>query len=341
MFPIHDDTPRMNGRPYVNYGLIAINIIVFIYEVIITSNFANRLTVVELYSNYGSIPDLILSGQNLASLFSSMFMHGSIAHLLGNMFFLYVFGDNLEDRFGHFRYLLLYLFWGVLASFAHGIYAVSTGGGDVPAIGASGAISGVLGAYLIFYPHAKIHTIIFAFFITTVRIPAIAYIPFWFIMQILFAFIGQSGGVAYLAHIGGFMIGLLSAYLWKMFSNMLSGSRFKQRQIYRPRSSFYDLDNANTRNYPRPNTDTDILKDRMVQPELIVGENFVDVIIESKSITDKDQMNVEFDKITKTLYIRDGYSQIIGSVIIPTENLQNFSVSDVSVKNGIIKVRLN
>ena len=98
------------------------------------------------------------------------------------MFFLHVFGDNLEDRFGHFKYLMLYLFWGVMAAFAHSIYAVATGEGGIPAIGASGAISGVLGAYLIFYPHAKIHTIIFAFFITTVRIPAIAYIPFWFIM---------------------------------------------------------------------------------------------------------------------------------------------------------------
>ncbi|MDN5847152.1 MAG: rhomboid family intramembrane serine protease, partial [Candidatus Nitrosocosmicus sp.] len=172
MFPIHDDAPRLHGRPYVNYGLIGINIVIFIYEVIVTSNFSNRSAVIALFYNYGSIPELLLSGQNLGSLFSSMFMHGSIAHLLGNMFFLYVFGDNLEDRFGHFKYLMLYLFWGVMAAFAHSIYAVTTGEGNIPAIGASGAISGVLGAYLIFFPHAKIHTIIFAFFITTVRIPA-------------------------------------------------------------------------------------------------------------------------------------------------------------------------
>ena len=94
MFPIHDDTPRLHGRPYVNYGLIGINIIIFIYEIIITANFSNRAAVITLYSNYGSIPELILSGQNLGSLFSSMFMHGSIAHLLGNMFFLYVFGNR-------------------------------------------------------------------------------------------------------------------------------------------------------------------------------------------------------------------------------------------------------
>lgn len=338
MFPIHDDTPRMNGRPYVNYGLIGINILILIYEAIITSNFTNRLAVVELYSNYGSIPDLILSGQNLGSLFSSMFMHGSIAHLLGNMFFLYVFGDNLEDRFGHFKYLLLYLFWGVLASFAHAVYAVSTGDGNIPAIGASGAISGVLGAYLIFFPHAKIHTIIFAFFITTVRIPAIAYIPFWFIMQLVFAIIGQSGGVAYLAHIGGFMIGLLSAYLWKTFSNLLSGSLLFQRQNYRPKTSFHNFDIASTRNYSKPSSESPY--DTIANPEVIVGENFVDIIFDAKYISDLDQLGVEFDKNINTLHIRDMNSKIIASVIVPSENLQNFLVSDFSVKNGIIKVRI-
>lgn len=339
MFPIHDDTPRMNGRPYINYGLIGINILVFIYEVIITSNFTNRLAVVELYSNYGSIPDLIVSGQNLGSLFSSMFMHGSIAHLLGNMFFLYVFGDNLEDRFGHFRYLLLYLFWGVLASFAHGLYAVSTGDGNIPAIGASGAISGVLGAYLIFFPHAKIHTLIFAFFITTVRIPAIAYIPFWFIMQLVFAFIGQSGGVAYLAHIGGFLIGLSSAYLWKIFSNLLSRSSLYQRQNYRPKTYFHNYDALSAKNYSKSTTESP--RDSMAHPEVIVGESFVDIIFEAKHIIRADQLEIEFDKTLKTLYIRDTNSKIITSVIVPVERLQNFMVSDFSVKNGIIKVRIN
>ena len=129
MFPIHDDTPRLNGRPYVNYGLIGMNVVIFIYEVIVTSNFSNRSAVIALFYNYGSIPDLILSGQNLGSIFSSMFMHGGIVHLLGNMFFLHVFGDNLEDRFGHFKYLMLYLFWGVMAGLAHSIYAVATGEG--------------------------------------------------------------------------------------------------------------------------------------------------------------------------------------------------------------------
>lgn len=338
MFPIHDDTPRMNGRPYVNYGLIGLNILVFIYEVILTSNFANRLAVIELYSNYGSIPNLVLSGENLGSLFSSMFMHGSIAHLLGNMFFLYVFGDNLEDRFGHFRYLILYLFWGVLASFAHGIYAISTGDGNIPAIGASGAISGVLGAYLIFFPHAKIHTIIFAFFITTVRIPAIAYIPFWFIMQLVFAIIGQSGGVAYLAHIGGFMIGLLSAYLWKLIHNIQSGTSLYQRHNYRPKPSSHNFNTISTRKYSNSNHESS--NENISHPEVIVGENFVDIIFEAKYITDVGQIEVEFNKTTKTLYIRDTNSNIITSVIVPGENLKKYMVSNFSAKNGIIKIRI-
>ena len=108
MFPYNDDAPSTIGRPFVNYGLIAVNILVFIYEMIITSNFSNFSAQSILFSNYGAVPNLILTGQNLFSLFSSMFLHGSIAHLLGNMFFLYVFGDNLEGRFGHYKYLLLY-----------------------------------------------------------------------------------------------------------------------------------------------------------------------------------------------------------------------------------------
>lgn len=340
MFPIHDDAPRMNGRPYVNYSLIGINIIIFIYEVIITSNFSNRFAVVNLYSNYGSIPDLVMSGQNLGSLFSSMFMHGSIAHLLGNMFFLYVFGDNLEGRFGHFRYLLLYLFWGILAAVAHSMYAVATGEGDVPAIGASGAISGVLGAYLIFFPHAKIHTIIFAFIITTVRIPAIAYIPFWFIMQLVFAFIGQSGGVAYLAHIGGFLIGLLTAYLWKMMSPWISSHNSMSRSTFMPNSSqsVYGVSR-------RPNNSTKIHSEDSInaasQPEFIIGDNFVDVIAEAKNIEDISQLKITFESELSKLYIRDLGLNTIATVIIPIQNMRNLAISDISVKNGVIRVRLN
>jgi membrane associated rhomboid family serine protease len=343
MFPIHDDTPRINGRPFVNYSLIGVNIIVFIYEIIITGNFSNRIEVNELFSNYGSIPDLVLSGQNLGSLVSSMFMHGSIAHLLGNMFFLYVFGDNLEDRFGHFRYLLLYLFWGVMAALVHSIYAISTGEGSIPAIGASGAISGVLGAYLIFFPHAKIHTIIFAFFITTVRIPAIAYIPFWFIMQLVFALIGQSGGVAYLAHIGGFIIGLISAYGWKFFSNYLFGRRSFQNQYRRPRSirtSQTALNNQQDSSNRLRTHDTSNVE-KTLRPEIITGENFVDVIFEDKNASTFSQIQANFDNETHLLSIHNLVTN--KSDILPISQLQNrnYVVSSVSVINGIVRIRLS
>lgn len=343
MFPIHDDTPRVNGRPFVNYGLIGVNIIVFIYEIVITGNFSNRIAVNELYSNYGSIPDLVLSGQNLGSLISSMFMHGSIAHLLGNMFFLYVFGDNLEDRFGHFRYLLLYVFWGIMAAIAHSIYAISTGEGNIPAIGASGAISGVLGAYLIFFPHAKIHTIIFAFFITTVRIPAIAYIPFWFIMQLIFALIGQSGGVAYLAHIGGFLIGLVSAYGWKFFSNYIFGRRSYQKQYYRPRfikPSPSGLNNRHNSSNPIKSSDTNNMENT-IHPEIITGENFIDVIFEDKNASTYSHIQANFDNETHLLSIRNVVTN--KSYTLPISQLQNrnYVVSNVSVINGIVRIRLS
>ena len=344
MFPIHDDTPRVNGRPFVNYSLIGINIIVFICEVIITGNFSNRIAVSELYSNYGAIPDLILSGQNLGSLISSMFMHGSITHLLGNMFFLYVFGDNLEDRFGHFRYLLLYLFWGVLAAIAHSIYAVSTGEGSIPAIGASGAISGVLGAYLIFFPHAKIHTIIFAFFITTVRIPAIAYIPFWFIMQLVFALIGQSGGVAYLAHIGGFLIGLLSAYMWKFIANYLFGRRSFQNQFHNPwstkKTNQSTFGNRPFSNNHLKSTGVDN-RDKTLHPEIISGENFVDVIFEDKNITDSTQILVNLEKETQILTIHNLVTNKSNRLFIPQLQSKNYFVSNISVINGIVRIRLS
>ncbi len=343
MFPIHDDTPRANGRPFINYSLIGINIIVFIYEIIITGNFSNRIAVNELFTNYGSVPDLILSGQNLGSLFSSMFMHGGIAHILGNMFFLYVFGDNLEDRFGHVRYLLLYLFWGVMAGLSHSVYAVSTGEGSIPAIGASGAISGVLGAYLIFFPHAKIHTIIFAFFITTVRIPAIAYIPFWFIMQLIFALIGQSGGVAYLAHIGGFIIGLISAYGWKFFSKTFFNHRSYQRLYYkptsqRPRSSILDNARSSDNNSKPLNTNN---SDKTLHPEVIVGESFIDIIFEDKNALSDSHIQAIFNNENHTLKVNNLVSNKSDIISIPKVQNIDYVVSKISVINGIVRIRLS
>lgn len=176
MFPIHDDNQRIHGRPYVNYLLIGINVIIFVVEVIVTGYFQNTAATNAMLENYGAIPSKVLAG-DISSVITSMFLHGGIAHLIGNMLFLFVFGDNIEDKFGRIKYVLAYIGWGIAAAYAHSFVAVAIGGGEIPAIGASGAISGVLGAYLVLFPRAKIFTVIAAFFITTVRIPAIWYIP--------------------------------------------------------------------------------------------------------------------------------------------------------------------
>ncbi|HEY6535190.1 MAG TPA: rhomboid family intramembrane serine protease [Candidatus Nitrosocosmicus sp.] len=321
MFPINDDAPKSKDIPFVNYGLIGLNVIIFIYEAIVTSYFSNNLVKFELFSNYGAIPNLLLAGKNPFSLFSSMFMHASLVHLIGNMFFLYVFGDNLEGRFGHSKYLIIYLIMGVIASYAQSIYSVSTGSGNVPAIGASGAISGVLAAYLIFYPRSKIHTIIFAFLITVLRIPALVFVPIWFIMQLIFALIGQSGGVAYLAHIGGFLAGLAAAYIWKFVEHI-----FKN-----PFSQKTELSNT------IPNTSEIIIEDPL--PEIIRGTNFIDVIVNVKTNILISEIHAKIDSSSSILLI--SIPKIDKSYSISLPKFDNFAkILSTSINNGIIKIRI-
>jgi membrane associated rhomboid family serine protease len=216
MFPLYDENPRTT-RPYVNYSLIAINFIVFIWEVIVTRFFTNQRATLELFMNYGFVSarflDDISNGDIVSAMFpvlTSMFMHGGIMHILGNMLFLWIFGDNVEDRFGHAKYLASYLIWGFAAAMAHLAWAMNAGGEQllIPAVGASGAISGVLGAYMLMFPHARVVTLVLFFFITTTRIPAFAYLFLWFIYQLIAAALNAGGGVAYLAHIGGFLAGM-------------------------------------------------------------------------------------------------------------------------------------
>ncbi|MEX0763601.1 MAG: rhomboid family intramembrane serine protease [Nitrosopumilaceae archaeon] len=224
MIPLRDENPKPAGyRPKVTYALIAINVIIFLWEVVSIGQFfefTNQRAAIIFYQ-YGTVPAEITEGLIdrdygvIAPLFSSMFLHAGIIHLGGNMLFLYIFGDNIEYRFGRVKYLALYLFWGIIAGSVHIITDPSS---EIPAIGASGAISGVLGAYLVLYPHAKIMTMMFfGFFMRMLHISAKWYLPFWFIFQnVLPALIGSSGsGVAFWAHIGGFLIGLLSGYIYK------------------------------------------------------------------------------------------------------------------------------
>jgi membrane associated rhomboid family serine protease len=168
------------------------------------------------------VPDEILHGQRLYTLFTSMFTHFDPFHILGNMLFLFVFGDNIEDVFGHVGYILFYLVSGLAASFTHilsvlyapqlaSLFGVPmTSSLLVGVVGASGAISGVLGAYLVLFPKAKIISLIFYFILP---VPAVIFLGAWFLLQFVYVFLDLSGGVAYFAHIGGFVVGMVLALL--------------------------------------------------------------------------------------------------------------------------------
>jgi membrane associated rhomboid family serine protease len=211
MIPLRDDNPRRT-TPWVNYILVGLNLVAFVWQVSLGEQLQQTLY------NIAFIPARFwLPGNWLADLFTimvSMFLHGSLMHIGSNMLYLWIFGDNIEDRLGHFRYLLFYLLCGVGATIAHAYFSPAS---RIPAIGASGAIAGVLGAYLILFPRARIMTLIPIIFIITIReIPAVFILGFWFVLQ-LFSGVGSlgvtdaqdMGGVAYFAHIGGFVLGMM------------------------------------------------------------------------------------------------------------------------------------
>lgn len=207
MFPLYDENKSLT-RPYINYALIVVNVIVFFFE--LTGNYE------EIIFTYGTIPAFILEGESLLTLITSMFLHGDIMHIFGNMLFLFIFGDNIEDRYGHLYYIIIYLIFGIAGGLAHVLYSGFIVGGDavfIPTIGASAAISGVLGSYIVFYPKARIVSIVGY---RLVRIPAILFLGFWFILQLLYS--GSLTSVAYWAHIGGFVIGLVFALVKRMFT---------------------------------------------------------------------------------------------------------------------------
>jgi membrane associated rhomboid family serine protease len=200
MLPLADENPT-RLTPIVNYTIILTSIAVFLWQ---SSSTPTHFTAT-LYT-YGLIPRLIINGQNLSTLVTNIFLHGGWAHLGGNMLFLWIFGDNIEDCCGHLRYLLFYTATGITAGL---IWTLTAANSPYPAVGASGAISGVLGAYFILYPRAKIRTLIGAgLFFRIIRIPASAMIGLWFVYQIILASLPINTGVAYWAHVGGFAAGL-------------------------------------------------------------------------------------------------------------------------------------
>ena len=236
VFPLYDDNTDRHITPFVNYAIIALNILVFVvlqqlgsdtqftysfstvpYEIITGQDIVTQNRVVEhpvtgqrvLIPGLGETPSVYLT------LFTSMFMHGGIAHIAGNMLFLWIFGDNIEDRLGHVRYVIFYLLCGVLASLAHvfttAAFASQESSMLVPSLGASGAISGVLGGYILLHPSRRVTVILFRFL---TQVPAWVAIGMWFAFQLIsgLGMLGggsQQGGVAYAAHIGGFVAGLL------------------------------------------------------------------------------------------------------------------------------------
>jgi len=211
MIPLRDNIPAKKF-PFVTYLLILINVALFIYELTLGKS-ANIFV-----SRYGCIPYEITRAKDIEpyigipvyfTLLSSMFLHGSWWHLVGNMLFLFIFGDNVEDWWGHRRYILMYILFGFIAA---SLQILVSSNSRVPFIGASGAIAGVMGSYFFLYPHAKVNVIlIFFFFIRIVWIPAFLFLGFWILLQILYGFLTppSASNIAFFAHIGGFFGGLL------------------------------------------------------------------------------------------------------------------------------------
>ena len=214
MFPIRD-TNRTSTLPIVTFLLVALNAGLFLYELSLGSGLG------QFMQKFGAVPVDIVTAvstgrvEGLVPLFSSMFLHGGWLHLIGNMLFLWIFGDNVEDRFGHGRFVLFYLSGGVVAIVAH---LAANPASTVPTIGASGAVAAVLGAYWFLYPGARVLALVpLGFFIQTAELPARLFLGIWFGLQIVSGLIesgtgaGNTGGVAWWAHIGGFLFGYLIA----------------------------------------------------------------------------------------------------------------------------------
>lgn len=223
MIPIGDYAGERRSIPFVTYALIAINVAVFLYQVALPEAQLERFVM-----QWATVPREIVQGVDAqptvaplpiyVTLLTAIFLHGGWLHLGGNMLYLWVFGDNVENAFGHVKYLLFYLLCGVGASAAQ--IAIDTGS-TIPTVGASGAIAGVMGAYLVMFPGATVRTLIVFFFITVTYLPALVVIGLWFVLQLFngVSALGvqteQTGGVAFWAHIGGLIVGALLTFLFR------------------------------------------------------------------------------------------------------------------------------
>jgi len=208
MFPLGDENPS-SSRPVVNYALLLINVLVFLWELF------TPLPMDYIFDAFGFVParlESVLQGEInfyvIFTLFSSMFLHADPLHIIGNMIYLWVFGDNVEDSCGHRGYLVFYLLSGLGGGLLH-YYSDPTS--TIPSLGASGAISGILAGYVVLFPSARIRVAVVGYFgfWRMIRMKALWIIGLWFLMQVFYVFIAEASGVAYWAHIGGFAAGLL------------------------------------------------------------------------------------------------------------------------------------
>ncbi|MFQ5589386.1 MAG: rhomboid family intramembrane serine protease [Nitrospiria bacterium] len=209
MIPLKADLPTRT-IPVITLGLILVNILVYLFSFSVGPNMS------AMFLKHGAIPYRMihefgpagLPAPVFKSIFTSMFLHAGFFHVGGNMLYLWIFGNNVEDELGHVKFIMFYLLCGVIAAYSHAVIEPSS---KVPMVGASGAVSGVLGAYFLLFPRAKILTLLpIGFFITTVRIPALVVIGLWVVGQLMYAFsaVQGQGGVAWFAHIGGFIAGV-------------------------------------------------------------------------------------------------------------------------------------
>lgn len=207
MFPIRDHNPSQQV-PYVTYGLMAVNIAVYLLALPL---YADPVQLQRFFYQWALVPAAVSEGYLLHGFFTSMFLHGGLMHLAGNMLFLWIFGDNLEEDFGRIRFLAFYIASGLAAAFAQYFFAPFS---RVPMVGASGAIAGVMGGYLLMYPKARVDVLlIFIVFFRIIPVPAWLMLGLWFLLQAFSgaAASGADGGVAYWAHTGGFLAGLAMA----------------------------------------------------------------------------------------------------------------------------------
>ncbi|MBI4201268.1 MAG: rhomboid family intramembrane serine protease [Chloroflexi bacterium] len=231
MIPLSDPDLHNRRRPIVNIALIVLNAMVFVY----TLSLGSDRTL--FFYTYGLIPQELTTGKEItrlftgrslvdvatalptwATLFTSMFIHGGLVHFLSNMLYLWIFGDNVEGRMGHMVYLLFYAASGVAAA---GTQVLIDPGSQLPMVGASGAIAGVLGAYLFFFPKSRIRTLLWFYVVTVVRVPAVFLLGFWIVLQFweglgALGLSAQDGGTAYWAHIGGFAVGALAVVFYRL-----------------------------------------------------------------------------------------------------------------------------